>query len=661
MSRTVKPYGLWTSPVTAAVVARGVSLSDVRWAAPEGGPLRLVWLERRAGKGVLVATDGGHAPFEVTADFNVKAKLGYGGGDFSTFGDDVFFVADGRIYRQPIAGGDARPITPPFGQAASPTPSPDGRFVAFVHSAERRDCVAVVDAAGRLWPQKILQGDDFYMQPAWHPSGRMLAAIAWNHPHMPWDSTELRLVRLRFWDGDDPVPPVAAETTVVAGGPSESVQQPVFSPDGRYLAYVSDRSGYWHLYLYDLETGRHTQLTEGPYEHGQPPWVQGIRTYGFAPDGQSIFYLRSDAGFCSLWQCVLEDEEGRLVPRHRRVEGVFDEYPDLSQIAVAPAMDEAGRVAVACIASAPSIPPRIVAGRLAPDKEAEGPAPPTVLRGPAALIVRRSQWENFEPGALAQPRPVQWTSAGGATVYGLYYAPTNPHFTAEGLPPAVISVHGGPTSQAVPEFNPRVQWFATRGYAVLEVNYRGSTGYGRVYREQLKGRWGIVDVEDAVSGAEFLVREGLADRGRLVIMGGSAGGYTVLRALITHPGFFKAGLCLYGVADLFALASDTHKLEERYTDSLVGPLPEAAALYRELSPVFHARRIKDPVAIFQGTDDPVVTKAQADALVAALKESGAPYEYHVYEGEGHGWSKPETIEKFYAAVDAFLRKYVVFA
>src|SRR5690606_17521789 len=190
-----------------------------------------------------------------------------------------------------------------------------------------------------------------------------------------------------------------------------------------------------------------------------------------------------------------------------------------------------------------------------------------------------------------------------ATVYGLYYAPTNPHFTAEGLPPAVISVHGGPTSQAVPEFNPRVQWFATRGYAVLEVNYRGSTGYGRAYREQLKGRWGIVDVEDAVRGAEFLVREGLADRGRLVIMGGSAGGYTVLRALITHPGFFKAGLCLYGVADLFALASDTHKLEERYTDSLVGPLPEAAALYRELSPVFHARRIKDPVAIFQGTDD----------------------------------------------------------
>lgn len=661
MSRTAKPYGLWVSTITASIIARGVSLKDVRWAAPgAGGAPRLVWLEGRAGHGVLVAAEGHDAPFDVTSDLNVKAKLGYGGGEFATADGDVFFVAGGRIYRQPLTGGGPRPITPPFGQAAAPTPSPDGRFVAFVHSVEQQDCVAVVDAEGRQWPQKIVQGDDFYMQPAWHPNGDLLAVVAWNHPQMPWDGTELRLVRLRRNDGQD-LPPTAAETTLVVGGPTESVLQPEFSPDGRYLAYVSDRSGFWHLYLYDLQTGRHTQLTDGPYEHGEPAWVQGIRTYAFAPDGRSIFYTRGEEGYYSLWQCTLSEQDGGIVPRHRRVEGLFDQYGHLAQIAVAAMPDDPAEAVVACIASAPHIPPRIVAGRvkLADEADTSGAQAPTAA--PAAVVVRRSQAENFEPGSLATPRPVRWYSPDGSTVHGLYYAPTNPRFAADGPPPAVINVHGGPTSQSVAEFNPRTQWFATRGYAVLEVNYRGSTGYGRAYRDQLKGRWGIVDVEDAVSGANFLVREGLAQRERLVIIGGSAGGYTVLRALITHPGFFRAGLCLYGVTDLFALASDTHKLEERYTDSLVGPLPEAAGLYRELSPLFHAQRIQDPVAIFQGTDDPVVTKPQADALVAALEKSGAPYEYHVYEGEGHGWSRPETIEKFYAAVDAFLRKYVVFA
>lgn len=667
MSRIVRPYGLWSSTVTASTFTQGVSLSDVRWTRPGAdGSVRLVWVERRAGQGVVVAANGRDAPFDVTVEANVRARLGYGGGELGVGVHDVFFVADGRIHRQSLAGGRARPITPPFGQAAAPAPSPDGRFVAYVHSSAGDDCVAVVDADGRLWPQKILYGDDFYMQPAWHPNGRMLAVIAWNHPQMPWDGTELRLVRLRHYDGKERVPPTVEDVTVVAGGPEESVFQPEFSPDGRYLAYVSDRTGYWQLYVYDLEADEHVQLTDGPYEHGRPAWVQGLRTYAFAPDGRSIFYIRNEAGFHSLWRCTLDRRTGRLAPHNRRVRGPLDEYAALAQIDVAPG-DAPDEALVACIASAPHIPPRIVVARVDVAPVGEPGAEPeagTAEEAPvkdSIVVMRRSRAENFEPGALSTPRAVQWYSADGAVVHGLYYPPANPRFAAAGPPPAIVSMHGGPTSQALPEFELRAQWYTSRGYAYLAVNYRGSSGYGREYRELLRGRWGVVDVEDAVGGADFLVREGLADRERLVILGGSAGGYTVLRALIAHPGFFRAGIALYPVTDLFALAADTHKFELHYTDSLVGPLPEAAALYRELSPVFHAHRIKDPLAIFQGTDDPVVKIEHTDAFVAALKRSGTPHEYHVYEGEGHGWGKPETIEKFYAAVDAFLRKYVVFA
>lgn len=665
----VRPYGLWTSPLTGFFVGDGLRLGDVRWAtrtkandearddAPlEGGPTGdarlLVWLEVREGRGVIVAGDGRDAPGDVTYQHNVRARLGYGGGEFTVSGNCVFFVADGRLHRQSLAGGQAAPVTPAFGEAAAPAASPDGRFVAFVHSFEDRDCVAVVDATGRYWPQKLLQGDDFYMQPAWHPAGRKMAVVAWSHPQMPWDGTELRLVTLRY-DETDPAPPPSVEAVdVVAGGRDESVFQPEFSPDGRYLAYVSDKTGWWHLYLYDLATGEHAQLTDGPYELGQPAWVQGLRTYAFAPDGRWIFYIRNDAGYHSVWRCRLDGPGSPSEPeRHVRLSGLFDEYTVLSQIAVAAAAGAPAGVDIACIASAPDIPPRVVVGRFTDEPVPAG----------RAVVMRRSRAEGFEPGLLSTPRAVQWRAEDGTAVHGFYYPPANPRFTAEGPPPAIVSIHGGPTSQALPEFNPKAQWYTSRGYAFLDVNYRGSTGYGRAYRDQIKGRWGMVDVEDAVGGANYLVRQGLADGQRLVILGGSAGGYTVLRALITHPGFFRAGVCLYGVADLFGLAAATHKFEERYTDSLVGPLPQAAHLYRELSPVFHARRLRDPVAIFQGTDDQVVRKEQSDQIVAALRAHGVPHEYHVYEGEGHGWRRAETVEAFYRAVDAFLRKYVVFA
>ena len=257
------------------------------------------------------------------------------------------------------------------------------------------------------------------------------------------------------------------------------------------------------------------------------------------------------------------------------------------------------------------------------------------------------------------PQPITWLGMDDEPVYGLFYPPQNPRYAGKALPPLVVYVHGGPTGQRTASFSPSTQFFTSRGYAVLEVNYRGSAGYGRVYRNKLRLNWGIYDVQDSVSGARFLVEQGLVDAGKLVILGGSAGGFTVLKALQDYPGFFKAGVCLYGIANQFS-ALDTHKFEARYMDSLLGTLPESAEVYRQRSPIFFVDQIRDPIALFQGEDDMVVRRDQSDDMVAALRQRGVPHIYHLYPGEGHGFRKPETIEHYYKTVEQFLHQYVIY-
>jgi dipeptidyl aminopeptidase/acylaminoacyl peptidase len=619
-TRHTLPYGLWPSPISPAQMAAGLRLSDPTW---DSGGEELVWLEGRSDKGVLVARRMDEpSARDLTADRSVRARVGYGGGDFAVHAGFVYYSAEGRLYRQALAGGPARAVTPAFGEAASPAVSPDGRRVAFVHSYERQDVIALVDAAGERWPQRLVSGEDFYMQPAWHPDGRRLAYVCWNHPHMPWDGTWIRLV-----DAD------TGQVTPIAGG-DEALLQPTFSPDGGMLAYASDATGWWNLYLHDLKRGTTRQLTfhEGAEAGGRTAWAQGLRTFAWAADGGSLYYLLDREGFTTLWRVPAAGGASTQVP--------VGEHTALSQIAASPT--HADRVAL--VAASPSTPPRIV-----------------VVDGGQVRVLRRSAPETIPAEVLAPVRPVTWTTADGSTVYGLFYPPTSSECTSPGLPPAVILVHGGPTGQAVAGWSPNAQFFATRGYAVLEVNYRGSAGYGRRYRDRLIGAWGIYDVEDAVSGGRHLADQGLADPGRLVIMGGSAGGYTVLRALTTQPGFFKAGVCLYGVSNLFTLAAETHKFEERYLDSMIGPLPEEAVRYRERSPIFAADRIVDPIAVYQGEVDVVVPKNQADTIVESLRRRGVPHTYQVYAGEGHGWRRADTVEAFYRSVEAFLRQYVIFA
>ncbi len=627
MKKKIAPFGLWESPITPKRLALGIRISDVCW---DSDGETLVWLEGRSDRGVLVAKRRGDAPRDLTVDLSVRARVGYGGGDFTVAQGKVYFVSEGRIYRQPLTHGEARPITPKFGEPAAPVVSPDGKWVVFVWSDGREDCLGIVDTRGRGWPEKVVSGSDFYMQPRFSPAGDRIAWIEWDHPNMPWDGTRLMLAELTM----DGVPHVK-EVRKIAGGNRIAVFQPEFSPDGRYLGYVSEETGRGELYLYDLSSGKSRRLTDGE-NIILPAWVQGMRAYGFTYDGLSIVYRSGVHGIDQLKKIDLAD--GKI----ESLEEQFSDYTLFGQIAPSPTEN-----AIALIGQSPVIPPRVITC--------------TIVSEHVPRVHRYSRPETIDPGYLSSPEPVEWTAPDGATVYGLYYRPRNRVYAGEGLPPAVVMVHGGPTSQSTAGYHAGTQFFTSRGYAVLEVNYRGSTGYGKEYREALKGNWGVLDVEDTVSGAEFLGATGRADRDRLVVMGGSAGGYTVLRVLTEHPGLFKAAICLYGVSDLFSLALETHKFESRYLDTLLGPLPEASSIYRERSPLFSADRIKDPIAIFQGEEDKVVPKDQSESIVASLRARGVPHEYHLYPGEGHGFRKTETIESFYRDVERFLRRYVLFS
>jgi len=628
MSKLQRPYGTWQSSLTPRMVAEGLGFKDVQWA---WDGKTLVWVESRSTGSVLVSKAGTQALRDLTdGSFSISGGVGYGGGAFTVKDNQVYFISRGRLYRTAIDGSEPKAITPKFGAAAAPRVSHDGRWVVFIHTYEHRDVLAVVDSNGQHWPQKLASGDDFVMQPAWHPDGRQIAYIAWNHPQMPWNGTELRLISLAH--GGHGIPYAESEIAIV-GDRKTAIFQPEFSPDGRYLSYVSDASNWTHLYLYDFETQEHRQITDGNVEHGIPAWVQGLRMYGWTGDSSAIYFLQHEHGFYSLWMYDLEHEATLRIHE-------FDLYPHLQQITVATQSEK-----VALIASAPTIATRIA----------------TYSPQDGLQIARRSSTESLSTEYLSPCKAIAWLGHDGDTVHGLYFAPKNPHYESSGHPPLMVLVHGGPTSQRPARYDPDVQFFTTRGFAVLQVNHRGSTGYGKAYMNKHRGHWGVYDVQDSITGAQHLVNEGLADPDRLVIMGGSAGGYTVLQTLIDAPGIFKAGICSYGITNHFLMSMESHKFEERYNDWLLGPLPEAASIYRDRSPIFHANKIQDALLIFQGTEDHVVPKNQSDALVAVLRRQGILHEYHVYEGEGHGFRKLETKIDFYNTVLKFLMQYVIYS
>ena len=623
-TKTNAPFGLWPSPISPLMVSRSVRLDEVVW--DQAGET-VVCVERRDGRGTVMAYPIGDAPKELTPENSVRGGVGYGGGELTASHGCVFFAdRDGRLYRRPLGYGSPVPVTPPFGAAASPAVSPDGRWLVYVFSDGNTDLIGLVDAEGQDWPRQLARGADFYMQPAWHPDGNRLAWVEWDHPNMPWDGTRLMLGQLA---GETPH---ISETIHIAGDDETPASQPMFSPDGRWLSYITSNGEWEDLIARDLESGQERTLVKGDgFMLSLPAWVQGTRSQGWSPSSQWIYYFRNQQGMFSLWKVELQTGQSTRIPTAP--------YTHLTQLSVCPTREE-----IVFKASSPSIPGRIVRW--------DGKRLRTVARGDA---------ESISPEMLAEPQLIQWQAPDGMTVSGFYYPPQHTDYMGQGLPPVIVNVHGGPTSQQDLSFSYERNYLTTRGYGCFDLNFRGSTGYGRSYQLAQRGRWGEVDVEDAAGAARALIAQKLADPEKLVIHGGSSGGYAVLNTLIHHPGLYKAGVCLYGVSNLFGLAMDTHKFEAHYNDSLLGPLPEAAGRYHAWSPVFHADRIRDPLAIFQGADDRVVPPEQSEEIVSALRRHGVPHIYHLYEGEGHGFRRSETIADYLRRTERFLQEFVLFA
>ncbi len=621
MKKQTLPHGLWPSPITPAMLAGSIRLNDVQW-SPDGK--FLLWSQSLDGKTSLFAKPARDAALDLSSDLNPSGGVGYGGGDFfAGRGGVVIADRNGRLYFKPYAEGLARPITPAFGACASPVITPDERFVIFVHTYENKDVLAIVPLDGGTWPKILKQGADFYMQPAVSPDGKLLAWVEWDHPNMPWDGAKLYLAELDTQTGS------LSEVKLLDGDETIPVFQPIFSPDGTRLAWLSNAGELDQLKLQHLSSGEVETLVQGRVMM-PPAWMQGVRALAWSADSQKVFFLENQVGSTSLRSIALNTRE------------ITDVDTTPYTLIEQPCISAKGELAL--VAQSAAKPPRILR-----------------ISGSRTEVIARSQSDVLPAGFLSQPQALAWQSSDGVAVHGLYYPPANPDFEAAGAPPVIVYIHGGPTSQVFDAFNLEADFFTSRGYGYFAINYRGSTGYGRAYRDALKGEWGRIDLQDTIEGSQALIARGLADPAKLIIKGGSAGGFTLLNALVHYPGFFKAGICSYGVSNLFTFELDTHKFEAHYNASLVGELPEAAEKYHTWSPIFHADKIRDAVAIFQGSEDKVVPPEQSEEMVRTLQSNHVPHLYKLYEGEGHGFRKKVNLIDYYETVDRFLKQHVIFS
>ena len=626
----VAPYGSWASPITAdLILSESVGLSQVVLDGDD-----VYWVEMRPaeeGRNVVVQrTPDGRTSDVTPAPFNVRTRVHeYGGGAYLVHDGAVIFsnFADQRLYRRQL-GGQPEPLTPVA----------DMRYADGVVDRTRRRIICVREdhtiAAGEPINtlvaidldrgdagQVLAAGNDFYSSPRLSPDGSQLAWLAWDHPNMPWDGTELWVASVRP-DGS------LRRSQQVAGGHGESIYQPDWSPDG-VLYFVSDQTGWWNLYRW--RDGRVEPLCEMEAEFGKPQWVFGTSSYAFESTDR-IVCSYSQAG---IWRLAgLDVATGRLHDL-----GVA--YTEMSRGEV-----RAARGRVLFTAGSPTEPFSVLDLDLA-------------IR--QLSVLRRSTGVAVEGGYLSQPRSIEFPTEGGLTAHAFFYPPRNHDYKGppEEKPPVLVVSHGGPTGAASTSLDLSVQYWTSRGIAVLDVNYGGSTGYGTDYRRRLNGTWGIVDVDDCVNGARHLVEQGEADGARLAIRGGSAGGYTALAAL-TFRDVFAAGASHYGVSDLEALARETHKFESRYLDTLVGPYPDQRDTYIQRSPIHHTHLLSCPILVFQGLEDKVVPPSQAEAMLEALRRKGLPVAYVPFEGEQHGFRKAENIKRvlegelyFYSRVFGF--------
>jgi len=607
------PYGAWKSPITSdLIVSESIRLVEI---ALDGSDT--YWIESRPaeqGRCVVVRRSVDGSTFDLApAPFNARSRVHeYGGGAFAVADGTVFFshFGDHRLYRQD-----------PGGQPFAIAPEGSMRYADMIvdrhrdrlicvredHSVEGREAINALvslDVDGGGSARVVAEGNDFYSSPRISADGSRLAWLTWNHPNMPWDGTEV-------WVGDLQEDGSVGRATRVAGGVSESIFQPEWSPDGT-LYFVSDRTGWWNLYRWNGTSV--TPVCPMEAEFGAPQWVFGMSTYAFC-SADLIICTYTQRG---VWHL------GSVNTASGEIKRIETPYTDIECVRASPEH-------AVFLAGSPTEVTSLVELDLSTEE---------------LSVLRRSSGVELDPAYLSLPRAIEFPTENGLTAHAFFYRPRNPeHVGPPGeKPPLLVVSHGGPTASASSELSLSVQYWTSRGFGVLDVNYGGSTGYGREYRQRLEYKWGIVDVDDCINGALFLADQGEVDSRRLVIRGGSAGGYTTLCAL-TFRDVFRAGASYYGIGDLEVVTEDSHKFESRYGDLMIGPYPEGRDIYRERSPINYVERLSCPVIFFQGLDDKVVPPNQAEMMVSALRKKGVPVAYLPFEGEQHGFRQAENIKR----------------
>jgi dipeptidyl aminopeptidase/acylaminoacyl peptidase len=612
-----KPYGSWTSPVTTQLIVG----DTIRLAHPSITPDAVYWIEGRPqeqGRNVLVrrADDGATADL-TPAPFNVRTLAHeYGGGAYTVGPSGVFFSnATGQQIHAFDAQGAPRTLTTTEGlrYADATEDTRHHRLIAVCedHRAAGHEPVnflAAIDLdTGAL--TRIADGHDFFSSPCLIPDGSRLAWLAWDHPDMPWDATQLWLVDIAA-DGSFGTPRRVAKTDR-----AESLFQPAWSPSGA-LHVVADRSGWWNLYR--IEGDEAVALHPMAAEFGTPQWLFGMTTYGFDSRGRIL--------------CVYEQDSDSNLALLDEAAGTFEEietpFCTLRDLRVS------GDRAV-FIGATPTESEAVIEFDLATRTH---------------RVLCSSSRIEADPAFTSIAQAIDYPSEGGRTSHALYYPPVNADYAgpADACPPLLVMAHGGPTSSTNRSFKWAIQFWTSRGFAVVDVNYCGSGGYGRAYRQLLNGRWGVDDVDDAVAAARYLVERGLADETRLAVRGGSAGGYLTLSAL-TFRNFFQAGASHYGIGDLEALMRETHKFESRYLDRLIGEYPAQKTLYQERSPINHTERLSCAMILFQGAEDKMVPPDQAETMYSAVRAKGLPVAYLLFPGEQHGFRVAANISRCFEA------------
>jgi dipeptidyl aminopeptidase/acylaminoacyl peptidase len=605
------PFGTWVSPISAEMTVQVKSARNCDIKIAGGG---FFWTEPRPeekGRTVIMHLKGDGTVQTLTPPgYDVRSKVHeYGGVSYTVVGNSLYFVhaKDQRLYRQDL-GGDPFPLTAEGVRFAEFIPVTGGLIaIAEIHagiddSKKTDNFLVFIDTKTGHW--KVLdKGHDFYASPTISPDGKRLAWITWNHPNMPWDGNLLWTAT--FFNGE------LENKRMVAGGSEEAIWQPQWSPLGN-LFFVSDKEGWWNFYRHYETFSENICPMEA--EFGRPLWRLGYSSWCFTGRNEEILCSYDENGRGKL---------GLLEPGVKKLQPLFFEFTDYAQLTSSDGQ-------VLFLAGSPQLPRRIVK---------------LDLHTLTLSTVGEAPRQGIDSEAMSVPQSIQFPSARGRIAYGYYYPPQNKHYAGlkNTLPPLMIMSHGGPTGCADSVFNLRIQYWTSRGFAVVDVDYGGSTGYGRKYRESLKGQWGIMDVEDCIHAGMYLAEKGYIDPKKIVIRGGSAGGYTTLQALV-HSKVFAAGASYYGVSDLELLIRDTHKFEANYLDSLIGPYPERQDLYLERSPIHYAEKISCPVIFFQGGKDKVVPLNQTQKMYEALQKQGIKSKLVIYENEEHGFRQIESIK-----------------